>query len=333
MPLLIVLALAAALSSAGGSTPQQAKPAPAGQEACATCHEAVAKQFTASAHGNLATFEQRGQHAGCESCHGAGSQHVESGGDVTKIRAFSQMSTSEQAQACLTCHRQGEAMHWAGSMHASSDVSCTDCHRIHQSRQIVPGLMSVEGMPTTHGTAPAPKGSLAKPETELCLGCHKEQRAKLMGPSHHPVREGRMACSSCHDVHGTEANAGLRTDERPNDLCLKCHQRHQGPFVFEHAPVSENCQTCHDPHGAVANHLLRQNEPFLCLQCHEMHFHSARVSQATPFTLPTGSVTNSNGVSGFMKGFNTRCTACHTRIHGSDLPSQGVTGRGKALIR
>ena len=44
--------------------------------------------------------------------------------------------------------------------------------------------------------------------------------------------------------------------------------------AFEHEPVFEGCDGCHAPHGAVANNLLVQNEPFLCLQCHQPHFHS-----------------------------------------------------------
>ena len=39
---------------------------------------------------------------------------------------------------------------------------------------------------------------------------------------------------------------------------------------------SITCAVCHDPHGSVANNLLAQNEPFLCLQCHEGHFHMLR---------------------------------------------------------
>ena len=45
--------------------------------------------------------------------------------------------------------------------------------------------------------------------------------------------------------------------------------------------------TCHDPHGAMVNNMLKQNEPFLCLQCHEMHFHSARVGPTTPYQSPS----------------------------------------------
>lgn len=143
-----------------------------------------------------------------------------------------------------------------------------------------------------------------------------------------------MTCSSCHDVHGTaQRESLLRTTERKNDLCLTCHAKHQGPFIFEHAPVEEDCTTCHDPHGTMAKRLLKQGEPFLCLQCHEMHFHNARVAPATPFSLPAGGSLNPNGPSGFQRAFGTRCTTCHTRIHGSDTPSQGISGGGKALIR
>jgi len=332
MHLLFSLALAAVLGWSASEPPQQPASQPAGSGACSACHEQVAKTFERSTHNALAAFELRGQAAGCESCHGPGSAHAESGGDATKIRSFSKMTTREKAQACLSCHRQDEAMHWAGSVHASSDVTCTDCHKLHQepAKTVQPKL--ADGQVAKPGMLPDNNSLLAKPEVELCLSCHQEQRAKLMAPSHHPVREGRMKCSSCHQPHGS-ATGDLRTEERVNEMCLSCHPSKQGPFVFEHAPVSENCMTCHDPHGSVANRLLKQNEPFLCMQCHEMHFHSARVSQATPWTLPTGGSQNTLGVTGFMRGYNTKCTVCHAKIHGSDLPSQGVSGRGKALIR
>ena len=70
--------------------------------------------------------------------------------------------------------------------------------------------------------------------------------------------------------------------------------------MFEHAPVTESCLTCHRPHGTVANNLLKQGEPFLCLQCHEMHFHNARLSPTGPYTLPSGGSTNPNGNLSFM---------------------------------
>ncbi len=325
--------LAAVLWTTAGTGAQESPPAPTpvGQEACATCHEEMARQFDRSAHGRLAAFEQKGLPPRCESCHGAGSRHAESG-DAADIRGFKDLGVPEAADTCLSCHRQDHAIEWAGSEHAQSGVGCTSCHRIHQSREVAPGLMRAEGMATTHSTAPARRGSLAKEQPQLCYDCHKEQRAQFMSSSHHPVREGLMTCTSCHQPHGKNLGM-LKTDERVNDLCYTCHTNKQGPFVFEHAPVEEDCRTCHNPHGTVANNLLKQGEPFLCLQCHEMHFHSARLSPSGPASLPAASSNNPLGSVSFMASYNTRCTNCHNRIHGSDMPSQGVTGGGKALTR
>lgn len=305
----------------------------AGQDVCATCHDAEAAQFGNSTHGRLAPHELNGRQGGCESCHGPGARHAESG-DPQLIRRFLDASATEASQACATCHLQDRASHWPGSDHAMSQVACSNCHRIHQSRVVSKVAGETEGRPAVHANAPAPAGSLVKPEPELCLACHADKRGKLTANSHHPLREGRMTCSSCHDVHGTgQSNSLVKSTERKNDLCYTCHARHQGPFIFEHAPVEEDCMTCHDPHGTVANKLLKQGEPFLCLQCHEMHFHNARVAPTTPYSLPAGGSTNPNGASGFQRAFGTRCTTCHTRIHGSDRPSQGISGGGKALIR
>jgi len=330
----VLLAAATLLALAVGIS---AQPAPqvataVGQDTCATCHEDYAKQFDRSAHGHLATWEQRGLAARCESCHGPGSLHAENGGDKTMIVGFGDEAGPRAIETCLTCHRGDHAMEWAGSTHAVSGVGCTSCHRIHQSREVLGRLTSVEGMTKNHAGAPAEKGSLKKAEAQLCYECHKEQRAQFLSASHHPVREGLMTCSSCHDPHGRNLGM-LKTEERTNELCTQCHAKQAGPFVFEHAPVEESCMTCHNPHGTVANNLLKQGEPFLCLQCHEMHFHNARLTTGQPFYLPTGGSENRNGVTSFMGAYNTRCTNCHNKVHGSDLPSQGVSGQGQAFTR
>jgi predicted CXXCH cytochrome family protein len=339
-PRTAVLLAAGLLVSASLAWAQADKPVATvvGAETCATCHEDVARQFDRSQHGALAGFEMRGQPARCESCHGPGSLHAESG-DKALIRTFEDATAATAVSACLSCHRQDKAMEWAGSTHATSGVGCGSCHRVHQSRQVAGRLTRVEGMATSHGTAPAPRNALliqdgpfGRAEAQTCYQCHKEQRAQFQQQSHHPVREGLMTCSSCHQVHGRTVSL-IKSDERVNELCTTCHAKQAGPFVFEHAPVTESCLTCHAPHGTVANNLLKQGEPFLCLQCHEMHFHNARLANATPYTLPSGTASNPNGTLSFMAAFNTRCSNCHNRVHGSDLPSQGVTGRGKALTK
>lgn len=290
---------------------------PVGQAACAECHEDTAKQMAGNVHGRLADFELMGGTGGCEACHGGGSLHVGSG-DPGKILKFGELLPEESAAVCAKCHSGGKLMEWTHGEHALADVACGDCHSLHGGE----------------------KFALKQQEPELCYGCHQEQMAKANFPSHHPIKEGKMVCSDCHNPHGE-----LQTEELARDLCLECHARYQGPFVFEHAPVEEDCSICHDPHGSVADNLLLQNEPFLCLQCHESHFHTMRIGAnpaATPLTglafdanqlnggTPAGTptaangipFTNSHGTEGWKMAFGTKCTVCHSVVHGSDLPSQ-----------
>src|SRR4051812_23266714 len=89
---------------AGSGTPAASSPADyVGSETCATCHAEVAKKFVSNPHSRLALMHG-GQGATCESCHGAGRAHVESGGDVTKIRQLTKLSARAVDATCLGCH-------------------------------------------------------------------------------------------------------------------------------------------------------------------------------------------------------------------------------------
>src|SRR5689334_20897603 len=66
---------------------QSAAPAKyAGSEECKTCHEDIYKSFEKSPHWKT-LLDKRGGSAkqGCEGCHGPGQEHIEGGGDKTKI--------------------------------------------------------------------------------------------------------------------------------------------------------------------------------------------------------------------------------------------------------
>lgn len=281
-----------------------------GDKACLECHEELMGKYKNNVHYRLHSFEVKGiGEKGCESCHGPGKAHAEEG-DPAKIFSFKKATPDQSSAACLSCHKSLNTSDWNLSDHAMGEVSCTKCHTVHTGK------------------------SLRKPEPQLCMSCHKDIKAKSYYPSHHPMREGKMKCSSCHQHHGSLVR-NLKTNERLNDLCLKCHADKRGPFVFEHAPVTEDCMTCHNPHGTVANNLLKQNEPFLCLQCHESHFHAGRESSDVPRTLPSTGYTgmNPHGAEGWRKAFLTKCTQCHFKIHGSDSPSQSVSGQGKSMTR
>jgi DmsE family decaheme c-type cytochrome len=147
----------------------------------------------------------------------------------------------------------------------------------------------------------------------VCFRCHNDIYGKTAMPSHHPIKEGKMVCSDCHDAHG-QALGNLK-EPTLNLVCYRCHAEKQGPFAYEHPPVTEDCSICHEPHGTVANNLLRQPPVFLCLRCHTGHrtgpgFHDAQQVLADIGTTPS-----------LQPAFYTECTQCHAQIHGSDFPS------------
>jgi DmsE family decaheme c-type cytochrome len=170
-------------------------------------------------------------------------------------------------------------------------------------------------------------------EPEACYKCHPKIYALNALPSHHPVKEGKMTCSDCHDAHGQQ-NGNLKADGVPgtvNLLCWKCHADKQGPFAYEHPPVTENCGYCHEPHGTVANNLLKQPTTFLCLRCHDGHRQGnhGRAFSNPPNTM-VGARADIDRVPALRQALYTDCTQCHTQIHGSDLPtahSAGVLSR------
>jgi len=269
---------------------------------CAECHEDVAAGMTNQIHMRIKPFEVQGRTVGCEGCHGDGARHAEEG-DAALIRSFRQW-TEDDVAACLDCHSGKGVSDWHASTHAAAGLSCSDCHTIHGH---------------------------ANPQ-DSCKGCHQEVYAQLQLPSHHPIREGKLTCASCHDPHAS-TEGQLRTAQRVNDLCFTCHQAQEGPFIFEHDPVVEDCRLCHVPHGAVANNLLQANEPTLCLQCHDMHFHAGLLSPDGAVDVGGTERENPLGRYSMNAAFTTKCTQCHSQIHGSDLPTQSLSGGGRGLVR
>ena len=235
----------------------------------------------------------------CEACHGPGGAHVAGMGDVSKIIVFGPKSATpvqRQNANCLLCHQSNAAQHWASSAHAAADVACASCHQLH-----------------------APKDPLltASTQVEVCTSCHQAQHADLLKPSHHPLREGKMACTACHSPHGSTAPAQL-VKNTVNETCTSCHAEYRGPFLWEHQPVTEDCSNCHNAHGSVQPALLKLRPPFLCQTCHEGVGHPSILN--TPQGLPGGGMPSAYLLAG-------GCVNCHSQIHGSNHPS------GRAFMR
>ncbi len=278
-------------------------------EACLVCHEEMEETFTRTAHGIYFKNDNKTGNYGCQSCHLDGTAHIESG-DPALIYNPARMHDFDEAESCLSCHRGGMFSDWEFSVHSGSEVSCATCHKVH-----VPA--------TEFATQSA---------TELCYGCHSNVRSASYMPSRHPIAEGDLVCQDCHAIHGGDNR--LAADGNISQLCFSCHADKEGPFIYEHAPVEEDCMICHTPHGSVADNLLKQQEPNLCLSCHPMHFHATVEGVDGEFDVPQAP--ERSGIStpdGFKRAMLTKCTQCHTQIHGSDLPGQAITSGGGTLVR
>jgi DmsE family decaheme c-type cytochrome len=244
---------------------------------CQTCHEDPMKTFEHTKHAKAFTADP--SKGNCESCHGPRSAHVE---DQTTDLTMDPASSATSG-VCLQCHQGASRMAWKAGAHQANGVSCISCHSLMEQK--------------------SEKGLLIKSTAaDTCYSCHQEVRAEANKMSHHPIREGRMDCASCHNVHG--ANDGLLIKPTLNDTCFTCHAEKRGPFLWEHAPVRENCATCHTPHGSNQRTLLTAKDPFLCLSCHSYGGH---------INLP-----RYNRVS---NPYGSGCSNCHTSVHGSNHPS------------
>jgi len=258
---------------------------------CLDCHDDVNSPehaVFATVHGSLAG----GGAAACTACHGPSEAHDRRGRRESPDISFGPrwLSAVETRNgSCLGCHESGDQLLWAGSEHQQENLACDTCHDAHRRADLALGGAAAE---------------------EQCLDCHAEVRTQLNLPSRHPIREGKTACTDCHNPHGGLGEAALH-QVTLNDNCFSCHQELRGPFLWEHPPVAEDCSLCHRPHGSVHPSLLAARGPAQCQQCHAAAFHPS-----VPYGgegLPGGSA-NQN-----LLGKN--CLNCHGKVHGSNHPS------------
>ncbi len=208
-----------------------------------------------------------------------------------------------------------------GATYVGSET-CSACHeKEHKEFQLsthkrvrVPGEgLEVQGCEMCHGPASlhvdasGGKDNILNPKTDpgACFQCHSDKKMEFRLPNHHPVLEGKMSCSDCHDPHGVSVRPWSATTLKgTNEACFNCHKEHRGPFVFEHEAVREGCTTCHQVHGSMHAKMLVARDNNLCLRCHsQVNFpmigkqnHASRMMQGTCFS-----------------------AGCHTAVHGSNF--------------
>jgi DmsE family decaheme c-type cytochrome len=126
-------------------------------------------------------------------------------------------------------------------------------------------------------------------------------------PYHHPVLEGKMSCTDCHDAHGVDVMPWTSTSEEGvNEVCFKCHTDKRGPFVWKHDAMNDGCSSCHQVHGSVNDKMLISGDYNLCLRCHATVLFSALESSASYHSTR------------FQSG-TCWSAGCHQAIHGSNF--------------
>jgi DmsE family decaheme c-type cytochrome len=273
-----------------------------GDAVCTVCHNAQTSpqvmQIAQTPMGNTADRRT----PTCTSCHGESLAHRQGQGLPDRVFGTKSPTPSKvQNQACLTCHQDGSMLsHWAGSTHQLQSVSCAACHRVHAAHDPVQDKR----------TQPA-----------VCFTCHKGKRAQFNLPSHHPIPEGKIVCSDCHNPMGS-VGPHLLKRASVNDTCYQCHMEKRGPFVHNHEPVTEDCTICHNPHGTVTPPMLNMRPPMLCHQCHSPH--GGGVLQLLSQQGIPGSANLTSGKNLVNYTMARGCLNCHTEVHGSNNPVTGV---------
>jgi DmsE family decaheme c-type cytochrome len=250
--------------------------------ACLECHESDADALIGTAHDMKAN-----RVVSCMSCHaGTPAAHLEEPEENPAVDP-EDASADTLIAICTDCHADPHALNvFERDPHRDAGLACAACHRVHDTHHRV--------------------GLLIDDEPTLCFSCHAAQKGDFSMPTHHPVMEGVVRCSDCHQTVAQSAKQHVPSG--PSETCTLCHTMFEGPFPFQHAAAVDysteegGCLNCHAPHGAPNPRLLKQSyqapDFALCRQCHSVPKHEFNSQHGSQWA----------GVP---------CSDCHVDVHGS----------------
>jgi predicted CXXCH cytochrome family protein len=171
-----------------------------GSKSCEECHSTITRDFKSATHAGLKAAGTNAKDVGCESCHGAGSIHNQSGGSAHTI-----INPKKSPDVCFQCHLDKRGQFNLPHHHPvlEGKISCADCHDPHKGPAVRGG------------------GTALLTEHQTCAQCHTAQGGPFVF-EHEAVREG---CTTCHEVHGSVNQKMLVA--RDANLCLRCHFQQQ----------------------------------------------------------------------------------------------------------
>jgi predicted CXXCH cytochrome family protein len=205
---------------------------------------------------------------------------------------------------CATCHEE-IVRDFHTATHANLKAEGANAQNI--------GCETCHGPGSLHVAAGGGATNIVNPKNspQTCFQCHLEVQAKFSLPHHHPVLEGKVSCSDCHNPHkGPAIKSGGTELAAANETCFQCHTAQRGPFVFEHEALREGCLSCHQPHGTVNQRMLTERNQTLCLKCHFQEQTAAGVI-----------LIGGRDHSAFVSRGTCWSAGCHEAIHGSQVSS------------
>ena len=235
---------------------------------CYDCHTVSALGNKAEGTGLVAyaaTKDVRYEDVQCESCHGAGLEHVTNPSNVQPKASL--MASEHATNGCGECHTDSHhpfVGEWEQSRHAEVNESVKEDLELDYAAYSAPGQ---------------------------CGSCHEGKIAlkNLFGVTSEFAEQGNthdlvgITCAVCHDPHGNGQKAQLRLQASSpapeSNLCFRCHNRRavpsgsttrnyshaaQGPTIFGDIgwrPPNFPTEKIYGTHSSEANQGL-------CATCH-----------------------------------------------------------------